>query len=1116
MFTGDNGQNLDRTAAPPEGYDIAGVTGGTASCYLIRKFSVKHGNLDFNSARGIGLDDSEWIPIPHHDGAWRLAPWTVGNQGDYNLDENTLESDVIEVDFANKTLTVPWGVRRGDDIMSYFKHKPGIGWEYELSPVVEDSLSHAAHTGDQLVIYVCGNDLDKATFDIVVKDPAPNANIVVPVSNKDPEGNWRTEIEGGYWGWPRVTKHESGSDTIWGARGGIPYATRVDSLLKRLEKPANADWEIVYSDGVEKPDLVNGDKLRVTAQDGTVKDYYISVLDYRANSDANLSSITWPDIPEYYKGIYGWIGDTIPGFGSQIFNYNVQVPLLAEGIPALVAKPSDENAKVVVSRASSLSGSTEDRTIKFKVTAEDDTTINNYSVLLNKEKDLDNQQPYSADPFISEVSQNFWWSGTDFAEICNPGNQPLDLSNYMLAGGASVNPAEIISTTNETNWLNRYNKYIPGYKWQKEAEWAVQPYIAEKDLSVNALVQPGDVFTMGYVNRSECDWAAYPAKTQLDVQFNNAVTDCDDWVNQWGEEIGSTAFNQWHTNLIYLFKILNDSVKKGLKPATDPNDFKLIDVLGKDDGSLWTLGDQAIGNPFSLRRKPEIHKGNPNVGEALGTTPEDAEYTAVNTDYFSNQGFGWPWVMRNIVSDLGTHFFNQPTEYMSTVGSNVYIVSKGYSMDEQIKGVTTGTTVSDFFDNIIKADTGQTLTVTSTADGSELAMDALLSLNDTLTVISADSTNTSKYILEVTENGLSSDAVLTSTEYDIQITQQPTDLAKLGTGTISGFPYGTLLKTVVDNVTLPAGASLTVINAKGAYEPFKILNYDTIYVDATVNLEIYFQVVAEDGETTITYQLVPVSSGDGPFVTSNIFTVNQETKLIDNVPEGINTQSFLSKLVLSEGATMKLVDKMGFERTDGVVADDDNILVTSADGEITVVYYISKLKASSAGITLAYILSDTYNIDQVNKTIDGVSSNITIGDFFSNITAATGASVIIIDRDGNEKTSGIIAVDDLVKVTSADGRLEAMYSFGELTGVNNVTSTQIKFYPNPSDGRLNVSGVEKGQRIQIYNSVGYRVLDMNVENNHEIISIKEYPAGVYLIIVSNKDQLIGKYKALKY
>jgi hypothetical protein len=71
-------------------------------------------------------------------------------------------------------------------------------------------------------------------------------------------------------------------------------------------------------------------------------------------------------------------------------------------------------------------------------------------------------------------------------------------------------------------------------------------------------------------------------------------------------------------------------------------------------------------------------------------------------------------------------------------------------------------------------------------------------------------------------------------------------------------------------------------------------------------------------------------------------------------------------------------------------------------------------------------------------------------------------------------------------------------------------------YPNPTNGKLNVTGVEKGQRIQVYNSVGSAVIDVNVESSQEIISIDKHPAGLYMIVVSDKDKLLGKYKAIKY
>ncbi len=114
-------------------YDVGGVAGAAQNSYLIRKHSVKTGNLDFSSAAGIGEDDGEWIAVKVEGGVWRDVMWTVGNHGAYVLDENTLQSDVADVDFASKTITVPWGTRKHDGIMHLMMRKPGIAWNYELN-----------------------------------------------------------------------------------------------------------------------------------------------------------------------------------------------------------------------------------------------------------------------------------------------------------------------------------------------------------------------------------------------------------------------------------------------------------------------------------------------------------------------------------------------------------------------------------------------------------------------------------------------------------------------------------------------------------------------------------------------------------------------------------------------------------------------------------------------------------------------------------------------------------------------------------------------------------------------------------------------------------------------
>jgi hypothetical protein len=165
-----------------------------------------------------------------------------------------------------------------------------------------------------------------------------------------------------------------------------------------------------------------------------------------------------------------------------------------------------------------------------------------------------------------------------FREIANPGNQPLDLSNYMLAMQWNTDPASVIqSRMGEDEWLDRYDKYVPGYKWVSEAQWAVTPGILEQDLSVNPIVQPGDVFCFGgvwttsFVAPAWLPNYVWPVPAQLDVQFNNhsGVITLN---NPWGEPISGNGspIRKWMNSSWYMFKILNDSIKLGLKPANDP------------------------------------------------------------------------------------------------------------------------------------------------------------------------------------------------------------------------------------------------------------------------------------------------------------------------------------------------------------------------------------------------------------------------------------------------------------------------------------------------------------------------------------------------------------------
>jgi len=1118
--------NPDHPGRPGYGpRDCAGVTGATGNSILIRKFKYKNGSLDWDKQKGVDLGDSEWMPIPvtmakpwGPEEVKQPLFWTIGNHGNYTLTPESFTSSTIEINYTDTVLTVPWGVRRGWRIMHEFERDRatgkgnGFAWNYHRAKTHEDSAFVSVRTGDVLTIYAAGNELQIWNFDIVTKPPQPGDNIVIPLNVLSDDGTY-----GGHYF--NVSDGISGMDTIY----DVGWATRVDTLLKYLEKAPKASWEIVYKDGSDRPDLINGDILKVTAENGAVKNYYIKIDDYLPNHNANLAAITWPDIPASFLEIapvYGWKGDTIPGFTPSVNQYNFMVPLEYNGVPALVAKTENMNAKVSVQRAVNTDGTLAERTMIFNTTAEDDTTFAQYRVVLEKEKDPSHLQPYFGEPFFSQYVFKEQWRYNTFVEIYNPGNQPLDLSKYMIVqlwSGTAANAVQAYSGTDQ--WANRWNKYVPGYIWQSESEWLVEPAILVQDLNVNPIVAPGETFVFGVAGNS---W-----EYGLDHHWQAANIDVNFSKNPWGQTVpeGNNAAMKWINHMIYLLRIDNDSVTSGLKPATDPNDFTAIDVMGAGAGNWYVaghMGDQR----FSITRKPHVQKGNPVPGasfgpqngpelEPFGTLQEGThgvEWAWYTPNYYYNQGFGWADAELGISRGIGSHNMNPVTFYKSYITSSVYKVSPGYSMDETIRGVISHTTVDEFLLNINKEDPGQSLTLISKATGQPLTGTNQLLDGDALVVLSADSVNTTKYILNVTDLGLSRDAILKSKTYYISV--------EWTEGEIFLIPQGTTLKTVLQNLTVPLGATLTILDAQGSFVPLQMRNFDSTYVDVLVNDQIFMEVVAEDGVTKILYQLKPDTKSSDAFVTSNLYAVDQQKSNIALVPRGTSLTTFLSNVYPATGATIKVYDKKGYERTSGTIYQDDKLVVTAADGVHHKVYYLTMLLTKELmGETtdyLAYVLSDLYDVDQINMIISGPSSELLVTEFLKNIYASFGATAVVVNEQGTVKTSGDLDRNDMVRVTAADGKTVAFYTLQlDFTSVDLIGNRDLLIYPNPTHENVNIQGVNAGNRIKVVNLLGMTVIDKLAGKSLEVISLDRQPAGIYLITVSDDHQIIGKFKVVK-
>jgi hypothetical protein len=1112
----------DAHGRPDDGpTDVAGMENATDLAILVRKANIKTGSTDWEAARGTDIEDSEWLPIPTLSGTGgfeggRKAFWTIDNHGDYHLED--LTSDVAEIDWDNETLTVDWGARNLDSIMNIFNYTEGIGWHYDFAQSTEDSAYVSARTGDILTLYAAGNTLEKAELTINVNPPAENEARVIPKYHKNYDGS-----EDVFWDDAYVPYVVTTNDPVIDTIREVPFGERVDTLFKYLEKPELASWEIDWVDDTERPDVVRGDKLVVTAEDGsTTKEYYIYVEDYYPSHNGYLSSITWPDIPDFYKGIMGWKGDTIPGFSQSVLDYVITIPddeELIKGIPNLVAKAADVNTDVQVERATTLDGTEAQRTVQFHTTAEDDTTMYTYTIRFEKEKKSENVEPYEAEPFFSQISWRMHWA-EDFIEIYNPGTEPLDLSRYVIVNcgtsdGQTYNAVTAYASDSEDDFRQRYRRYVPGKLWANDlAAWQENPAILEDDYAVNSIVQSGDVFVMAYATPSNYTQSPETAGfvDEIDVNFMNGQ---DPWglddigrnYNEVGAEYTNNPVNNWYNNTYYLYKITNDSVVQGLKPLTSANDVEVIDIFGRGNGEDWGNVEGIVVNQIDhFRRKKEVIKGNPFPGDSFGSGEEGtSEWIHHNRDYYS-ENYAYPTDCYMPGEDIGKHMTRTITEHLSTITSPFYLVSEGYGSDETINDVTSGTTVSEFLAKILKKNESQTLTVLS--DGTELSDGDEISDGDQLKVESLLGGNETLYTITVTEEGLDSNAILTSDVYTIEVDGSE--------GTISGFEPGTTLREVVENITVPETVRyFSMFNDDGSYAALTQLNFDTVYVDVLATNNVNFEVLAQDGATKITYDLVPNESASDAFVYSNTFEVDQDMFLIDEVPNGTSVSAFFKNLTPSAGATIELQNKMGQVREMGTVYKDDKLLVTSEDSETQNVYSLQLLSDESASY-LAFLYSEAYVVAQGENTVVVEGSHVASTDFLDNVSTSLGASVELLDADGNEKTAENMEEADQVVVTSADGTVTNTYTIVlDLTSVEDQAQQLVEVYPNPTSGAVNISGVEAGNTIRVFNNVGQNVLNMKAGASKVTAPLYGQPAGIYMIIVNDGAKDVAKFKLIK-
>ena len=936
---------------------IAGIVDAITTSVMIRKPQVSKGNLNWDQSRGTDALTSEWIVIPKNRSK-QMAFSTVGSHGDYQLDYTVKDPSKVALDDAAKTISIPWEIVRGDSLARYFNLGEGMAWSYDFVGNFEDSASYIARTGDVFTFYAAGNELKKAQYTLNVREAENDIALVFPKRRLNIDEEIVIDEETGiadtvytrYWSAGFVYNLSVGPDID--SIINVSYATRTDSLLKYLDKPEKATWEFVWVDGVERVDLKYGDKLKVTSENGAnTKEYFIAVDEHVKNNSALLSAVTWPDVDK--KRYPRWIvGDTLPEFTPFKSSYIIELRPDENKIPALQFKTQNLRAKKKIVNATSIDGTLEQRTTSVTVTSESDTISLTYKFIFVRQGTP--VQPYIAEPFIAEFVHGITTQGWA-VEIYNPGTEDLDLSRYIyVAGSSSQTWQEAVETcVTSKYWAGNKNDgimiyqthYVPSKRWRNDASeelWMASPNeenpyagpgFLRDDNQTDPWVKGNDVWVMAVA----AGGSSQQAKIRQEADFIFRGIDADGTTFAWDStKILHRETPLWNNpgHNMWLLKILNDSIIEGTKDVRDHTAYQLIDRLEIPSGDSLAGRSGVKGMNWSLIRKPSVVKGNL---ERMGGGNETAE----SSEWFVHHINDTDWNNDLAVSDLGLHKMDPVTNYLSTVTSVVLKVTPGYTGDNlSITG-----NISEYNSESIalvldKADNSQTFKFMR--GDAELSTSESLADGDLLVVTSGNEQNQTVY--KLVNSPLDNDTSLT---------------AKAGSGLtvsgniVSGVSFGMTLKEALSNLEVSDKSVLNVLDAEGNLQPLQMHNLDSLVFEVLVSDKIFLQVVAENNDKAI-YSFDLGFDSSEAILLSNIIQIDQEKKLILELPLGSTALSMLEIVYANEGATIRILDKSGIQRFDGIMYIDDVIVVTAPDGVTKVTYTFIEDENQGNGVNNIY------------------------------------------------------------------------------------------------------------------------------------------------------------------
>ncbi len=957
---------------------VAGISTGNipaATMYWVRKTNVRKGTSVLGQAnavaywdkiRGTSTIDSEWLPVPNDYLTYYNAKifTSVKSFGTSTL-SNIKSAGRVTVNLDAKTIKFPYNVSR-DSVFREFNCGPNVTWHFKIGP---DTAKYFVQNNDTIIFYLFSDALTEVKF-VAQVDPEPaNSVEVSPLvyfnANRAAVKKWV------------VSQGKLPMDTI----GNVGYETRVDTLVKYLVFPAGSSYEIIPPDGIQSPDLKRGSILKVISADKkSEKQYLVGTNPYVPNHDASIARVIFPELYLWENSSY-LPTDTFMTFNSKNTSYVISLPADITVSPAIIPVPTNKNTRFEIQRAKNLKGSLADRTMNILSIAEDDTTRLTYSITFRLEHEAP-QLDYS--PFVCDLGTDWAVTNNYMTQLFNPSDEQLDMTEYVLVNmkKGTYGSLSAMSDLASNDWI-KYDKFIlrPGFLVVNNSEG--KPVYSDDLSQTSLIVRPKSCFSI-------CNYRCYPMEgtgsskelaERIDFlvyqNFNASGVfgkPYDKWGFGWTYGLfGSytpTSFNNGGS--IVLFKIKSDSVRDGIKAMNDfVNDYSVVDVINGvgNVGGEWKIYDKVNGkdmvylppnaNKWNMYRKSNVYKGNPNDLASFGFGNDTAVVQPGEWNIYGYpganiklSGLDSPNAMAEMMTVSRTRFKNHSiniTEHIAYILSEVYDISGGIEGEQTIIGVPANTMVSSFMSNLILLDPKLTVEVKSSG-GTVKTAGEVIADGDIVYTTSARGTDHITY--KVSFAPLSSDALLTSTVYTI---------AKTGsTGKISNVPFGITLVDFMKNIKSNVLARVTPLDAVNNIIPSLALPTDTTKikngerVNKLLGAGTKVEVKAQNGD--ICLYTVEFSNVSTPFVISDVFSVNEPGKTIDNAIV-TSVSAFLANLKTAPGFKIKVVNKLDQDRKDGTLRYDDKVVV-----------YQESNMANASTYYINVINEDTHDAIAVNKS----------------------------------------------------------------------------------------------------------------------------------------------------